>query len=353
MEIKNLIRPHLIGLKAYASARSEYSGDGILLDANENPLGSVAGGNYNRYTDPLQKELKAKIVHWLDAGLSVENIFCGNGSDEAIELLIKAFCNPGKDEIIICPPVFGMYEKSAQINYVGIRRVNLIEGFQLDIQTIKEQISEQTKIIFICSPNNPSGNLIHYEDIKIILNSFHGILVIDEAYIDFSNGKSGISDIAKYPNLVVLRTFSKAWGMAALRFGMAIGSPEVIAVLNTIKMPFNVNKNTIEQVSIALDNLDKLNQYINKINEEKIDLEKRISWLPNVKKVFPSDANYLLVKFQNPLKVCGFLKEKGIIVRDRSSQPLCEGCLRISVGNSEENNKLLEVLKEYTKSNNA
>ncbi|MEZ5009587.1 MAG: histidinol-phosphate transaminase [Chitinophagales bacterium] len=349
LEIKNLVRPHLLGLKPYSSARSEYSGEGILLDANENALGSVCGGNYNRYPDPLQKELKAKIIHWLNPELSIDNVFCGNGSDEIIDLLVKAFCRPGEDEIMVFPPVFGMYEKCAQINDVGIHAINLTEEFQLDIPAIKEQINDRTKIIFICSPNNPSGNLIHSEDIKIVLDSFQGLLVIDEAYIGFSNTRSWVDQFQKYPNLVILRTFSKAWGMAALRLGIGIGNTEVIEVLNTIKMPYNINSNTIYFVSKALDRPDIFKDFVDRIKAERAMLEQQISWLEITKKVYPSEGNYLLIKFVNSLELYGFLKKKGLIVRDRNGQPHCNGCLRITVGSPEENKILLEALRDYEK----
>jgi histidinol-phosphate aminotransferase len=352
MDISKLIRPHLIDIKAYASARSEYSGDGVMLDANENGVGSVIEGHFNRYPDPLQFDVKTRILAKLNPELSVYNIFCGNGSDEAIDLLIRAFCEPKRDSIMVFPPVFAMYEKCAQINNVAIQQVQLTKDFQLDIEAIKAAIKPETKMIFICHPNNPTGNLIHSEDIKIILDSFNGILVIDEAYIDFSNGHSWVNSILKYDNVVVLRTFSKAWGLAALRMGLAFGSKPVIEVLNKIKMPYNININTSKLVSEALGHqYFKLKEMVSEIVEEREQLAVQLSWLNCVKKIFPSDANFLLVKFEDPKTAYNFLKGKGIIVRDRSNLPLCEGCLRITVGNKKENVLLLEALKAFEAQN--
>jgi histidinol-phosphate aminotransferase len=349
MDISKLIRPHLLDIKPYASARSEYSGEGVMLDANENGVGSVIEGAYNRYPDPLQMDVKTRILAKLNPSLSVYNIFCGNGSDEAIDLLIRAFCEPKRDSIMVFPPVFAMYEKCAQINNVGIQQVQLTKDFQLDIPAIKAAITNETKMIFVCHPNNPSGNLIHSEEIKIILDSFNGILVIDEAYIDFSHGSSWVNAIQKYDNVVVLRTFSKAWGMAALRMGLAFGSKPVIEVLNKIKMPYNININTSKLVSEALggEHFYKLKEMVTEIIQEREHLTLQLSWLSCVKKIFPSDANFLLVKFDDPKQAYNFLKSKGVIVRDRSNLPLCEGCLRITVGNKKENKQLLEALKLY------
>lgn len=350
MDIDKLIRPHLKGLQPYASARSEYSGEGILLDANENSIDStLEKTGYNRYPDPLQKALKSKIIAWLNPALTIHNIFLGNGSDEALDLLIRAFCEPGKDEILICPPVFGMFEKSAQINNVQVRKVNLREGFQLDIDGIKEAIWEHTKILFLCSPNNPSGNLINREDIKIILSAYEGLLVIDEAYMDFSGTASWAEFIDRYPNLVVMRTFSKAWGMAALRLGVLAGNPAVIQVLNTIKMPYNINAATIGLSMKALDNQQHMEEMVTRLNDLRGDLEMKLKWMDLVDKVFPSDANFLLVRFGDAVRVFDHLKQHGIIVRDRSHQPLCGGCLRITVGSKSENERLLELLQQLDK----
>jgi len=347
MKIEELIRPHLIGLKPYASARSEYTGEGILLDANENALGSVEGENYNRYPDPLQKDLKAKLVNWLNPDLTINHLFLGNGSDEAIDLLVRAFCEPGRDEVLICPPTFGMFEKSAQINNVQVKKIELTDGFQLDLAGIKPEIWEHLKIIFICSPNNPTGNLIHSEDIKILLDSFDGLLVVDEAYFDFCNSTSWVDHLNRYDNLIVLRTFSKAWGMAAARLGLLAAHPEVINVLNTIKMPYNINSSTIRQASAALDKVDEMKQMVTQLTEYKGQLAQKIGWMDMVEKVYPSDTNYLLVKFKDAAGVYSHLKGNGIIVRDRSSQPGCSGCLRITVGNEQENEILLTTLQAF------
>ncbi|MCP4125039.1 MAG: histidinol-phosphate transaminase [Bacteroidetes bacterium] len=347
MKIKELIRPHLIGLKPYVSARSEYIGESILLDANENALGSVDGGAHNRYPDPLQKALKSKLITWLDAGLSIHHLFLGNGSDETLDQLIRSFCEPGRDEILICPPTFGMFEKSAQINNVKVKKVDLVEGFQLDLPAIKEEIWEHLKIIFICSPNNPTGNLINSEDIKILLDSFEGLLVVDEAYFDFCNGTSWMNFLGRYDNLIVTRTFSKAWGMASVRLGMLAAHPDVISVLNTIKMPYNINTSTMDLALKALDKVDVMERMVAQLNEHKRQLSQKIGWMNMVEKVYPSDTNYLLVKFKDCAAVFEHLKEAGIVVRDRSSQPLCSGCLRITVGNEEENELVLKALKDF------
>jgi histidinol-phosphate aminotransferase len=345
MNLDKLIRPHLKGLKPYASARSEYLGEGILLDANENAIDStLEKTGYNRYPDPLQKELKSRIIAWLNPELSIHNIFLGNGSDEALDLLIRAFCEPGRDEILVCPPVFGMFEKSAQINNVNIRKVNLTKEFQLDIDAIKEAIWEHTKIIFICSPNNPSGNLINSEDIKIILSSYEGLLVVDEAYIDFSLATSWVNFLDKYPNLLVLRTFSKAWGLAALRLGMLAGHADIIQVLNNVKMPYNVNSVTISRAMDALSKRDRMEAMVGELNEMRAELSQKLKWMDLVVQVHPSEANFLLVEFREAIRVFEYLKEQGIIVRNRTTQPLCGGCLRITVGNKKENDLLIDLL---------
>lgn len=348
MKIEDLVRKHLIGLKPYASARSEYSGEGILLDANENSIDStIKGSGLNRYPDPLQRTLKSRILAWLNPELTINHLFLGNGSDEAIDLLIRGFCEPGRDEILICPPVFGMYEKSAQINNVQVKRVDLLPGFQLNVDEIKASIWEHTKIIFICSPNNPSGNLINSEDIKIILNSFEGLLVVDEAYMDFTDAVSWVNFIDRYPQLLVLRTFSKVWGLAGLRLGVMAGNPDVVEVLNTIKMPYNVNSATLDMAHKAFESIDYMESVKAELIAERIELAKHLKWLDIVREVHPSDANYLLVRFEDAAQVYDYLKQHGIIVRNRSNLPLCANSLRITIGSPGENKLLLDLLKTF------
>jgi len=301
-KLENILRPNIKNLKPYSSARDEFKGEAsIYLDANENsygtPLNSTSlegqGLKYNRYPDPLQLNLKEKISKI--KGLPLENIFVGNGSDEAIDILFRAFCNPGVDNVIIPSPTYGMYEVSANINDVEIRKVPLTNGFQLDMDAIASKIDEKTKLIFLCSPNNPTGNSFFREDIETILNNFNGIVVIDEAYINFSKQKSFIPELTEYPNLIVLQTLSKAWGMAGLRVGMAFGSQQMIDVFNKVKPPYNVNEASQQLAAQALDNIAQVNDWIKTIVSEREKLAKELSTLPCVIKIHPSDANFILV----------------------------------------------------------
>ncbi|MBI3512307.1 MAG: histidinol-phosphate transaminase [Bacteroidetes bacterium] len=342
--LENLLRENIKKLTPYSSARDEFNGDAeIFLDANENSFGSPADRNYNRYPDPLQKKLKEKISGI--KGVPAKNIFLGNGSDEAIDLLFRAFCNPGIDNVIITPPTYGMYEVSANVNDVFVKKIPLTENFQPDIESISEVVDERTKIIFLCSPNNPSGNSLLREQVEIILNNFHGIVVVDEAYINYSKQKSFIGELTEYPNLVVMQTLSKAWGLAGLRLGMLFASKEIIDVLNKIKPPYNVNAATQEIALKALDNIEQVNAWIKETVSEREKLVVELSKLRFVKKIFPSDANFLLVKMNDPEKIYDQLVSAGIIVRDRSKVTLCEGCLRITVGTPQQNLKLVNELK--------
>ena len=301
--------------------------------------------NYNRYPDPLQLKVKQQISSIKN--IPIHQIFLGNGSDEAIDILFRAFCQPSIDNVIICPPTYGMYEVSANINDVAIQKVNLTSNFQLDTQSILSTINQFTKLIFICSPNNPTGNLIDKRDIEILLQNFKGLVVVDEAYIDFSTEESMIKKLADYPNLVVLQTFSKAWGLAGIRAGMAFASEEIIDIFNKVKPPYNVSKSTQQILLEALQNKSTINNWVKQTIEQKQVLVEGIQKLNFVEKVFPSDANFILVKMLNPKKVYDFLIENEIIVRDRSKVVLCDGCLRITIGTQNENQKLIENLQKY------
>jgi histidinol-phosphate aminotransferase len=345
--LDNLVRDNIKALTPYSSARDEFKGEArIFLDANENSFGSPLTKWYNRYPDPLQWELKKKIS--AIKSVKPESILLGNGSDECIDLLIRAFCEPQLDNIVICPPTYGMYEVYANINNVPIKRVPLTPNYQLDLEALSEAVDERTKLIFLCSPNNPTANSLIREDVEMILNNFDGLVVIDEAYINFSRQRSFIADLQDYPNLVIMQTFSKAWGLAALRLGMTLASPKIIDVLNKIKPPYNINQATQELAMKALENLDDVNAMIKEIVAEREILVKELEELPLVEKVYPSDANFVLAKVADALSVYNFLKAHGIIVRNRSNVILCEGCLRITIGTPPENKELLARLKQYS-----
>jgi histidinol-phosphate aminotransferase len=338
-----LIRQNVKKLTPYSSARDEFKGEGkIFLDANENSLGSPLTRWYNRYPDPHQLKVKEKLSEIKK--VAVKNIFLGNGSDECIDILQRAFCEPGIDNIIICPPTYGMYEVSANINNVHVKKIDLTPSFQLDLAAIENAIDENTKMIFLCSPNNPTANSLHHEDIEAILNNYFGLVVIDEAYINFSRQKSFSIQLSDYPNLVVMQTLSKAWGLAALRVGITFASEEVIAVMNKIKPPYNINQASQELALQALEEVDQVNEMIKEIVKEREVLAAALVNLSFVKKVYPSDANFLLVKMDDPVSVYKKLLQQGIVVRDRSKVELCEGCLRITVGTKEENQTLLYAL---------
>jgi histidinol-phosphate aminotransferase len=347
-DLDSILRSNIKALVPYSSARDEYKGkEGIFLDANENAYGSPLDNDFNRYPDPLQLELKEKLS--AIKGLPVENIFLGNGSDEAIDILFRAVCKPGTDKVIVCPPTYGMYEVAAQINDVEVVKVPLLpEAFQLDIQGILRVMDKTTKLIFICCPNNPTGNGVKWHDIKSVLEHFEGLVVVDEAYINFASYRSLVPELLNYPNLVILQTLSKAWGMAGLRVGMAFAGAPVIDVLNRIKPPYNINIASQHLALEALDNMDTVNRWIKTIVEERKKLSESLSALSFVRKVYPSEANFLLVKMKEPKKVYDYLSEKQIVVRDRSKMTLCEGCLRITVGTEEENKKLILALKELS-----
>lgn len=344
--LNELVRENIKRLTPYSSARDEFKGEAnVFLDANENSFGSPLTKWYNRYPDPLQSKVKDRLS--AIKAIPSSNIFLGNGSDECIDLLIRAFCEPGTDNIIICPPTYGMYEVSANINNVPVKKVSLTPDYQLNLEAIANAIDENTKLIFLCSPNNPTGNSLNREDVEVLLNNYFGIVVIDEAYINFSKFRSFTQELKEYPNLVVMQTLSKAWGLAALRIGMAFASEEIIHILNKIKPPYNINQASQELALQALDNVQEVNDMIREIVNERQLLEKALPSIGLVQVIHPSDANFLLVQVTEPVRIYQYLLDRGIVVRDRSRVELCEGCLRITVGTPHENKLLLEALNEF------
>lgn len=345
-EIESLVRKNILELKPYSSARDEFKGEAsIFLDANENAHGSPIENNFNRYPDPLQLRLKTELAQLKNT--SIQNIFVGNGSDEAIDLLFRIFCEPGKDNVMVCPPTYGMYEVSANINDIQLKKVNLTPEFQLDVKGIFDSKDSNTKMIFICSPNNPSGNLMNRNDVIQVLEKFNGIVVVDEAYIDFAY-ESLVNLIEDYPNLVILQTLSKAYGMAGLRIGMAFSNKTIIDLMNKVKAPYNLNEYSIKQGIEAVKNKVIVDKWILEIKNEKRKMINALGELDFVLKINPSQANFLLVKFNDAKTIYHYLLSKGIVVRDRSLQVNCENCLRITIGTNEENTKLLNALKELS-----
>ena len=345
--LTQLLRPHILTLTPYSSARDEYTGkEGVFLDANENSLGSATdSGDYNRYPDPHQWAIKQRLAPI--KGVRPAQIFLGNGSDEPIDLLVRATCVPGHDNSLIMPPTYGMYEVSAAVNDVDIIKVPLTPDFQVDVEAVLGAVTEHTKLIWLCSPNNPSGNLLREGAIRTILEAAqHSLVIVDEAYIDFAGTPSWTRELDAYPNLVVLQTFSKAWGLAALRLGMCFASEELIQVLNKIKPPYNISAPTQVLALEALSHEAEKNEMVTQILTERTVLAENLRSLPSVQVVHPSDANFLLVQFTDAKSVFEHLIEQQVIVRDRSKVKLCDGCLRISVGTSVENKRLLTVLRQ-------
>ena len=346
-QLENLLRENIKKLVPYSSARDEFKGEArVFLDANENSLGSPLTKWYNRYPDPLQWKVKEAISKI--KGVPPQHIFMGHGSDECIDVLFRSFCEPGKDNVIINPPTYGMYEVSANINDIEIRRATLLDDFQLDLVHLENLVDEHTKIIWICSPNNPTANSMNRDDVEIVLNNFNGLVVIDEAYINFSRHKSFIQELSEYPNLVVMQTFSKAWGLAGLRLGMAFASEAIIDVCNKVKPPYNINQATQELALKALEEVEQVNDMIRAIVSMRDELIKELVALPIVKKVYPSDANFLLVKVVDANRIYDYLLQHEIVVRNRSKVELCEGCLRITVGTENENKELIMALQQFS-----
>lgn len=351
--LEYLVRENIKHLAPYSTARHEFSGEAsVMLDANENAIGSPVTLDINeqhellnRYPDPVQTKLKQRIS--AIKGIPVANIFTGNGSDEAIDVLIRIFCEPSFDNIITLPPTYGMYSVAAAINNVKVKEVPLDADFQMDIQAIADAVDEYTKIIFICSPNNPSGNSITRRDIEMILNNFDGIVVVDEAYINYAKQKTLSLQLMDHPNLVVLQTLSKAWGLAALRLGIAFASQEIIQLMNNVKYPYNINIATQELALQGLQHIEQVNTWIRNCMEQRSWLENELKQLAFTQKVYPSDANFLLVKMTGANDIFKYLQQKGIIVRNRSNVPGCADCLRITVGTENENRMLTDALKDY------
>ncbi len=345
-ELDKLVRPNIKTLKPYSSAKDEYTGDAkVLLDANENSLGSPLTKWYNRYPDPYQQKLKEKLAFVKQ--IAANQIFIGNGSDECIDILFRTFCEPGKDNIIICPPTYPMYEVSANINDIAVQKAPLLSDYQLNLAHIEQLVNAHTKIIWICSPNNPTGNSLDRIDIETILNHFEGIVVVDEAYINFSKQKSFVQSLIDYPNLVVLQTLSKAWGLAGLRLGMCFASPQIIGYLNKVKAPYNINIVTQELALQALEEVGQVNDMIKLLVDMRIALAQVIASMPHVIQVFPSDTNFILVKIPKARQLYEYLLSQGIIVRDRSALELCEDSLRITVGTEQENTLLVDAMYQW------
>ncbi|MEM6358942.1 MAG: histidinol-phosphate transaminase [Bacteroidota bacterium] len=342
MNLDKLVRSNILAMKPYSSARDEYAGDGeIFLDANENPFET----GLNRYPDPYQRKLKAKIASLKN--VQTNQLFLGNGSDEAIDLILRIFCEPSTDEIIILDPTYGMYQVSAAIQNVAVRKVPLTPNFELSADSVLSAVGSGTKVIFICTPNNPSGNDLDHDEIKKIISEFPGIVVIDEAYIDFTCAESFTQSLEEFANLIVLQTFSKAWGMAALRLGMAFASPEIIRYFNKVKAPYNLNVLAQKEALIRLEEAPEVRQMADELKHARILLEQQLKSLPIVKGVFPSAANFLLVRFENSNAIFDYMISREIIVRDRSKALHCQDCLRITVGTEEENKRLLQALNSF------
>lgn len=342
--LQELTRPNIWALKPYSSARDEYSGKAasVFLDANENPYNTPN----NRYPDPLQKELKALIAPVKK--VKPEQIFLGNGSDEAIDLLFRAFCRPGTDNVVAIHPTYGMYEVCADINDVEYRKVLLDEKFQFKAEDMLKASDENTKLMFLCSPNNPTGNNLDAKEIIALLQTFQGIVAVDEAYIDFSSQPSFIGILDEYPNLIILQTFSKAWGCAAIRLGMAFASPDIIGIFTKIKYPYNINLLTQQEALRMMQRHYEVQRWISTLLEERARLMRAFAQLPCCRKVFPTDANFFLTRVTDAKAIYDYLVDQGIIVRNRSNITLCEDCLRITVGTRPENDTLLEALRNYT-----
>ncbi|MBP5513321.1 MAG: histidinol-phosphate transaminase [Bacteroidaceae bacterium] len=343
MNLERLVRPNILKLKPYSCARDEFKGRdaSVFLDANENPYNA----SLNRYPDPLQEDLKAELSQV--KGVPAEYMFLGNGSDEAIDLIYRIFCEPRKDNVVAISPTYGMYEVCAHINDVEYRPVLLDEGFQMNAKKLLAATDHHTKVIWICSPNNPTGNCMQRQEVETVIKEFPGIVVVDEAYSDFTQARPFRSDLPLYPNLVVLNTMSKAWASAAIRLGMAFADPSIIALFNKVKYPYNVNILTQQQAREMIHNRPKLQQWMTTILTERRHLMPAVAELPLCKQIYPTDANFFLIRVTDASRLYNYLVDHGIIVRNRSRVALCDNCLRITVGTPQENCELLSALRQY------
>ena len=343
ISLEQLVRPNIWKLAPYSSARDEYSGKEahVFLDANENPY----NGPYNRYPDPLQRELKQMLKKV--KGVPEEMIFLGNGSDEAIDLAYRVFCNPGRDNVVAIAPTYGMYQVCADINDVEYRQVLLDENFDFKAADLLEACDEHTKIIWLCSPNNPTGNSLNRDEILKVVEGFEGIVIVDEAYIDFSQQMSMRQELPAHPNLIILQTMSKAWGSAAIRLGMAFASKDIITIYNKVKYPYNVNQLTQEQALAMLKDPFEVDKWVKILMAERSRLMQAFMELPICEKIYKTDANFFLAKVTDANAIYNYLVDKGVIVRNRNKVQLCQNCLRITIGNRTENNELIGALRKY------
>lgn len=345
MNLKDIVRPNIWNLKPYSSARSEFKGEAsVWLDANENPLNQP----YNRYPDPLQSSVKAAIAR--QKGVAVENIFLGVGSDECIDIVYRTFCRPGVDNVVAISPSYGMYEVCADVNDVEYRKVRLGDDFALDADALLAAADANTRVLWICSPNNPTGNAFDANQLAdICRRAENAIVVVDEAYIDFSSKPTMLRELATLPNLIVMQTFSKAWGSAAVRLGMAFAAKEIVDIFNKVKYPYNINQLTQEYALRMLENASQVQQWVQMLLDERGKLVAQLQMLPIVKHIYATDANFVLVRVSDACDIYQYLCRRGIIVRNRHRVELCEQCLRITVGTNQENVTLIEALKEYGK----
>lgn len=343
MELEKLVRPNIWSLGPYSCARDEFKGRpaSVFLDANESPYNSPT----NRYPDPLQEDVKVRLSGI--KGVNAANIFLGNGSDEAIDLVYRIFCNPGRDNVVAIEPTYGMYRVCADINDVAYRTVNLDATYQMSADKVLAACDENTKVVWLCTPNNPTGNLLDRQEVEKVLDNFGGIVVVDEAYSDFSPERPFRVDIERWPNIVVLNTFSKAWGCASIRLGMAFASQEIIGLFNKVKYPYNVNSLTQEKAMEMMLDLDRVNQWLAQIKSERAKVMPAFAELPICKEIYPSHANFFLAKVTDANAIYNYLIDNGIVVRNRTRVMLCGNCLRITIGTPAENNALLSALRKF------
>ncbi|GAB5409556.1 MAG: histidinol-phosphate transaminase [Balneolaceae bacterium] len=348
VDIKTLARQNILDLTPYRSARDDYD-SGILLDANENSLGAPFEDNLelNRYPMPYQETLRSKIAEF--RSVSLKNVFVGVGSDEAIDLLFRIFCEPGKDRVLITPPTYGMYKVSAKINDIAVDEVLLTSDFQLQVEETLAAVKENTKLLFLCSPNNPTGNNLKADDILKIADSFEGIVVLDEAYIDFSNQESFSAEVMERTNLVILQTMSKAFGLAGIRLGIALASTEIINFMMNVKAPYNVNKLTSEVALKGFGHINSMQEKVDQIKSERKNVIEKLKSISEIETVFPTDANFLIFKIPNALHIYKNVADKGVVIRYRGNEPHCENCLRLTIGTQEENKRFFEVLESVLK----